>query len=138
VSARAEAFPGLAPGVSPRREARPRPWVQGYVAFLLLCQVVLLFPDVGPIRLLVRMSAFGASLLLLLVLRGRGAAHPAAPAALLALVVVLVAVFNPDTTNLIAGGAQAALYTAVLAPLFWVPRTSPTSSTRCPTRSSPR
>ena len=41
----------------------------------------------------------------------------------LAVIAVLgVAVFNPETPNLIAGMAHAGLYTAVLAPLFWVPR----------------
>jgi hypothetical protein len=36
--------------------------------------------------------------------------------------VVLVALVNPDTAGLAAGAAQAGLYIAVMAPMFWVSR----------------
>ncbi|HEX5725969.1 MAG TPA: hypothetical protein VFX98_10925 [Longimicrobiaceae bacterium] len=107
---------------APWRDPRVRPWVQGFILFQLVCQLALLIPGIGPARIAVRMAAFGASLALLVLLRGRGVAHPAAGPAVLALAVVGMAVFHPDTTNLTAGIAQAALYAAVLAPLFWVPR----------------
>lgn len=112
-----EAPDGVAQG---RRVSR---WVEGFVLFQLLCQVSLLSSDVGAVRIVVRMAAFGASLALLLALRGRGGRrHPAALPALLALLVVFVGVLNPGTTGLVAGLAHAGLYCAVLAPLFWVPR----------------
>ena len=109
-------------GPAPERERRPFPWVQSFVVLLILCQLALLSGDVGPLRLLVRAAAFGAGLVMLVLLRGRGKAHPAAGPAFLALVVVAVAVFHPDTTGLVPGVAQAALYAAVLSPVFWVPR----------------
>jgi len=123
VSTHASSFPWISPPPPVERaEARPRPYVQGFVLFLLLCQVALLTPGIGGARMLVRAGAFGGSLVLLLLLRGRGAPHPSALAALLMVPVLAAAVFHPGTTNLVAGGAQAVLYLAVLAPIFWVPR----------------
>jgi hypothetical protein len=123
VSTHARDFPDLyRPGLRSRPERRAAPLVQAFVVFLLLCQVALLSPDIGPVRMLVRAAAFGASLALLVLARGRGGRHPAAVPGILALVVVFLAVLNPYTTNLLAGVAQAALYTSVMAPLFWVPR----------------
>ncbi|HYJ80935.1 MAG TPA: hypothetical protein VEW03_15085 [Longimicrobiaceae bacterium] len=121
MSTRAAAPPDLLPPV-PAEARVPGPWVQAFVVFLLLCQLALLSGDVGPLRVLVRAAAFGASLMLLVLLRGRGGTHPAALPAVLVVVVLGIAVFNPDTTQFAAGAAHAALYTAVLAPVFWVPR----------------
>jgi hypothetical protein len=106
----------------PAREPRPRPWVQGFVVFLLLCQLALLSGDIGGARMLVRMAVFGASLALLVLLRGTGGRHPSALLATLVVLILGVAVFHPETTNLTAGAAQAALYAAVLAPVFWAAR----------------
>jgi hypothetical protein len=107
-------------------EARPwrgSRWIEGFVLFQLVCQLSLLSAGVGGVRVVVRMAAFGASLLLLAALRGRGGrAHPAAGPALLAMAVVVAGIANPGTPGLLAGAAQAGLYVAVLAPLFWVPR----------------
>lgn len=97
-------------------------WVPAFVVFQLACQLVLVFGDVGWARMLVRMAAFGASLALLLALRGRGSPHPAALPAALALGVLAVCVFHPGTAGMVAGVAQVGLYAAVLAPLFWVSR----------------
>jgi hypothetical protein len=96
--------------------------VPAFVVFQLLCSVLLLIPDFGGARLILRVATFGAGLVLLVSLRGRGGRHPSAIMGMLAIVVVAVAVMNPDTTNLVAGGAQAVLYLAVISPLFWVPR----------------
>jgi hypothetical protein len=107
-------------------ERRPQPLVQAFVVCLLLCQVTLLVPGIGSARMLVRVSAFGLSLLLLALVRGRAPVrHPAFVLAWLTVMVVGIAVLNPETTNLVAGGAQAALYIAVIAPVFWVARLSP-------------
>jgi hypothetical protein len=102
--------------------ARPFPWVPAFVAFQLLCQLVLVLGEVGWGRMVVRMAAFGASLALLLLLRGRGSPHPAALPGAVVLGVLGVAVFHPGTAGTLAGVAQVALYAAVLAPLFWVSR----------------
>lgn len=115
------------PYATPFRDARRRPprafpWVPAFIVFQLLCQLVLIVGDIGWARMVVRMSAFGASLALLLALRGRGSAHPAAGPALLVLAVLGICVFHPDTRGIVGGVAQVGLYAAVLAPLFWVPR----------------
>ena len=104
------------------REPRPGWWIQGFIVLLLVCQVLLLFPEIGGARVLVRGAAFGASLLLLVLLRGRGARHPAAPFGMGIVALVILAMVHPGTTNPVSGGAQAALYLAVLAPLFWAAR----------------
>lgn len=122
MNSHAASFPDFHPPPPADSERGGAPWVQRFVVFLLLCQLALLSPDIGGVRMFVRAAAFGASLALLMLLRGRGARHPSSTPALLTLLVVGIAVFHPDTTNLVAGGAQAALYAAVMAPLFWVPR----------------
>lgn len=100
---------------------RAFPWVPAFIVFQLLCQL-LLISGVGGARVLVRVGAFGASLALLVLLRGRGSTHPASGPALLALAVLGICIFHPDTRGLVAGTAQVALYAAVLGPVFWAPR----------------
>lgn len=107
---------------TPARRRGPFPWVPAFIVFQLLCQLVLITGDIGWARMIVRMAAFGASLALLVALRGRGSAHPAAGPALGALGVLAVCIFHPETRSFVGGVAQLGLYAAVLAPLFWVPR----------------
>lgn len=109
-------------GAPRARPPRAFPWVPAFIVFQLLCQLTLIVGDIGWGRQLVRMAAFGISLALLLALRGRGSAHPAAGPAVLVLAVLGICVFHPETRNATAGAAQVGLYAAVLAPLFWVPR----------------
>lgn len=119
----ARPLPYAAPYGTPR--ARPRaafPWVPAFIVFQLLCQLVLITGDIGWARMIVRMAAFGASLALVVGLRGRGSAHPASGPAVLALAVLGICVFHPETRSLVGGVAQVGLYAAVLGPLFWVPR----------------
>jgi hypothetical protein len=107
----------------PRRTpARPFPWIPAFIVFQLVCQLALIVGDIGWGRQLVRMAAFGASLGLVIGLRGRGSAHPASGPAVLALGVLGVCVFHPETRSLMGGVAQVGLYAAVLGPLFWAPR----------------
>ncbi len=113
--------PPLASRAARRAEPRAPRYVQGYILFQLLCQVALLSGAVGAFRVFVRLAVFGASLALLVFLRGRGKPHPAAPLGILAMVVLGFGLFHPDT-DLLPGFAQAVLYLAILAPLFWVPR----------------
>lgn len=119
----ARRLPWLAPmPLPPAPESLPFTWVERFVLLQILCQLALLIPGLGPLRLLVRLAAFGSSLLLLLFLRGRGGAHPAARYGILVMVVLLVCAFHPQTPTLITGFAHAGLYIAILAPVFWVPR----------------
>ncbi len=89
-----------------------------------VCQVALLSGSIGQIRVLVRMAVFGSSIALLFLLQGRGTASPAVKPAKFVLAIVGLALFNPTTNTLAAGAAQAAMYLAILGPLFWVPRLS--------------
>jgi hypothetical protein len=115
----ARAVPYGPPG---RRAKGPFPWIPAFIVFQLLCQMALIVGDIGWARMVVRMAAFGASLALVVGLRGRGGAHPAAGMALGVLAVLGVCVFHPETRSLVGGVAQLGLYAAVLGPLFWVPR----------------
>ncbi|HYR07234.1 MAG TPA: hypothetical protein VEQ60_05685 [Longimicrobium sp.] len=119
----ARPLPYAAPYGTPRARAQaPFPWVPAFIVFQLLCQLVLITGDIGWARMIVRMAAFGASLALVVGLRGRGSAHPASGPAVLALAVLGICVFHPETRSLVGGVAQVGLYAAVLGPLFWVPR----------------
>lgn len=109
----------------PKTRRRSAPVVQTFVLVLLGCQVLLLMPGIGPLRLFVRVAAFGFSLVLLAAVRGRGRRHPAFLPAVLTSGVLVLSLASPDTVNLTAGAAQAALYIAVLAPLFWASRLGP-------------
>jgi hypothetical protein len=123
VNTAAHPLPYAAPYGSPRARARGAfPWVPAFIVFQLLCQMVLIVGDIGWARMVVRMAAFGASLALVMGLRGRGSAHPAAGAGLGVVAVLGICVFHPETRSLVGGVAQVGLYAAVLGPLFWVPR----------------
>ena len=111
------------PAPLPPGERVTGPLIQWFIAGLLICQVLLLIPEVSPVRVVIRIAAFGGSLLMLAAVRGpRRKRHPAYNLAAATLGVVAIAIFHPDTSNLVAGTAQAALYASVMAPLFWVPR----------------
>lgn len=119
----AHPVPYAAPYGRPGRRARGAfPWIPAFIVFQLLCQLALIVGDIGWARMIVRMAAFGASLALLVALRGRGGAHPAAGMAMGVIAVLGVCVFHPETRSLVGGLAQVGLYAAVLGPLFWVPR----------------
>jgi hypothetical protein len=96
-------------------------YIQGFVIFQIACQLALLSGSIGPFRLLVRVASFGASLLLLFLLRGRGKQHPSALPVRWVLGIIAISLLHP-TTNIMAGAAHAMMYLAILAPLFWVPR----------------
>ena len=123
MSTAAHPLPYAAPYGSPRtRPKRAFPWVPAFIVFQLLCQLTLIMGDIGWARMVVRMAAFGASLALVVALRGRGGAHPAAGGGLAVIAILGICVFHPETRGLVAGVAQVGLYAAVLGPLFWVPR----------------
>jgi hypothetical protein len=92
------------------------------VALLFVDQLALLFPIAGQLRIILRMGPFLASLLLLIILPRQGPRHPATKPALAALLILSISILNPSTDNLLAGVAQAALYLAILGPLFWATR----------------
>jgi hypothetical protein len=68
-------------------------------------------------------AVFGLSFVLLLALPNRrGPRHPANGFALASIGILILSIFHPTTNSLLSGVAQTALYAAVFAPLFWVPR----------------
>jgi hypothetical protein len=121
VNTAAHPLPYAAPFRTPARQLQPFPWVPAFIVFQLFCQLMLISGLAG-VRVLVRVAAFGASLGLLVLLRGRGSSHPARGPGLFALAILAVCIFHPETRSTLAGGAQVGLYAAVLAPLFWTPR----------------
>ncbi|HYW09390.1 MAG TPA: hypothetical protein VE913_20685 [Longimicrobium sp.] len=118
-----------APAIASARPASGVRIVQAFVVVLLACQVALLVPAIGPLRMFVRMAAFGVSLALLVSVRGPGRPHPAQFPALIVTGLLGLALLRPETVNLTAGAAQAGLYLAVFAPLFWVARLTVDMST---------
>ncbi|HST62925.1 MAG TPA: hypothetical protein VLK84_29730, partial [Longimicrobium sp.] len=93
-------------GAGRAKPKRPFPWVPAFIVFQLLCQMVLILGDIGWARMVVRMAAFGASLALVVGLRGRGGAHPAAGMAMGVIAVLAICVFHPETRSLVGGVAQ--------------------------------
>jgi len=107
----------------------PPPWLLGFLALHLGCQLLLLVPWLSAGRVFIRMAAFGASLLLLFVVPRNRAAY--APTRTLAIAVVTLLTFellHPDT-SMVAGVAAVALNFAILGPIFWVPSTNVTMAT---------
>jgi hypothetical protein len=96
--------------------------LESFIVVEYLCQLALLSSEIGQLRMLVRMTVFGTSLVLLLLLSGRGEPHPASAPAKLVVAIVALSLFHPNTNTVAAGGAQIAMYLAILAPLFWVSR----------------
>lgn len=107
----------------PRRMISPQPnWIQWFVVLQIVFQLLLLTSiTTGPFRAVIRILAFGISLLFLVFTPAAQVSHPASKSAVVAVVIVALSLFHPDTT-LLAGLAQLALYLAILAPLFWIPR----------------
>jgi hypothetical protein len=100
-----------------------RDWARNFVIFQFACQLALLFDLFGSYRILVRAAAFGSSLLLLFMLpKGRGRAHPSVMAAYWVMIILGLSFFHPTTNSLLVGSAQILLYLAILGPLFWIPR----------------
>lgn len=101
------------------------PWLDlpRFMMLQILCQVALLIPGIGPFRIVLRMAAFGASILLLWMLpKGECMPHPAARAAVTVLLLYVAGIVHPNGNTIIAAAAQVGLNAAILAPIFWVSR----------------
>lgn len=101
---------------------RARIWLHSFMLFQVACQFLLAMVDLGPARALVRIGAFGISIIFVILLPGRAFKHPSVPAATVILSLLFVSILHPDTTGLVVGAAQSVMYLAILSPLFWVPR----------------
>ena len=103
-------------------DQRSHMWLYFFIFVLLGFQFALIFPSLGPFRVLVRIGAYAGSLSLLFVLKGSGPRPSAAKWGLLAIVVILLSILNPNTNNLLSAFATLMIYIATLGPLFWVSR----------------
>ncbi len=85
---------------------------------------ILFLPNTQGLRLPVRVATFALSLAALawwLGKRRSSSPHPAAHWLVLALAYLGLMIFHPTTNSALAGFAQAMLYLAVMAPVFWAP-----------------
>ena len=110
---------GATPAASRASSGR---WVAIFLLTMFACQVTIAFGPFPGIRTWLRITVYAVSLLFFALIRGEGTRHPAVLPAALALLVVGLSLFHPDTNGYVAGSLHAALYLAILAPLFWVPR----------------
>lgn len=108
--------------VRPVARQLPGRVVLGFVLFQFILQLGLLSESLGALRVLVRIGAFGTSLALLAFAPGKGALHPAVRALRWMFAILGLSLLHPTTNSLLAGTAQIALYVAIVAPVFWVPR----------------
>lgn len=97
-------------------------WIRAFVVLQLGCQLALLVPGLGPFRVLVRIAAFAVSLVFLILLRGRGKPHPAAPVAVCILAILGLELLHPSMNTAVSGVAQFGLSVSILAPVFWASR----------------
>ncbi|MCY1016827.1 hypothetical protein [Pyxidicoccus sp. MSG2] len=95
-----------------------------FIGLLMACQLALLVPAIAPLRVVVRILAFGVSLLLLVLVRGRSLKHPALPFILGAMAVTALNFFHPGTSSPLAGLVQLGIQLSIIAPLLWVTRLS--------------
>lgn len=111
-----------APPGSRRKGTRSTIWIEGFILFQFACQLALLSSSIGPLRGVLRTGAFGFSLLMLVIVPGRGKPHPASKAARWIWFIVGISLLHPSTNSWTSGLAEVALYVAILGPLFWVSR----------------
>jgi hypothetical protein len=104
------------------RRSSPR-WVYALVIFEFVCQALLLFEAIAPIRLVVRVGAFSGSLALLLLLRGpKVKLGPFATLILVALSILALELLHPLTNSIAAGIATFVFNLCIVAPIFWACR----------------
>jgi len=111
------------------RAVHSRPWLVGFTILHIGCQLLLLVPEISRVRVIVRMVAFGLSLVFLILIPSRGVQRtPLSTCALCILALVALEFFHPEGSGLLAALASIMLKLAVLGPIFWMPRTGTTTS----------
>ncbi len=103
-------------------------WIRWFMIIEVVSQLAIISP-LGGARTLIRMAAFGSSLAFFVLVQGKAGFHPARTMAIVVIVILGLSVLNPTAAILPAALAQLALYVAILAPLFWVPRLRVTTKT---------
>lgn len=96
-------------------------WAHSFILLQFTLQLLLLIPQVGLLRVPMRVASFALSLFLLIKLKPEGNKHPATnPALIVMAILVLELSLHPQINSITAGLAQCAMYLAILSPLFWV------------------
>ena len=108
------------------RAVKPKPWLVGFAVLHLACQLLLLIPALSGLRVVVRSAAFGVSVLFLLLIPSRRVSRTSLRTCALGIFMLLVMeFFHPEGSGLLAAFAAIMMNLAVMAPIFWVPRTEP-------------
>ncbi|MEH1843480.1 MAG: hypothetical protein V7L25_00290 [Nostoc sp.] len=95
-------------------------WAHTFILLQFGLQILLLFPEIGVLRIPIRIASFALSLFLLVRLRQKGFQYPATNAAIVVLGIMLLQLcLHPYINSMTAGVAQCAMYLAILSPLFW-------------------
>ena len=111
------------------RGSTSRPWLVGFVLLHLSCQLLLLIPELSGVRIALRMAAFGVSVAFLVLIPSKDVWRtPLRTCALCILTLLALEFFHPEGSGLLAALAAVMLNLAVLAPIFWVPRTQTTAA----------
>jgi hypothetical protein len=110
---------------SPTPEVRGAPprWVYAFLITQFLCQLALLVPAFGPLRVVLRTLAFATSLGLFALLPGRSKCDGLTRTLVLVVLGILaLSVLNPEGGGPIAAVAQWTFHLAIMAPIFWAGR----------------
>jgi hypothetical protein len=98
-------------------------WIYTYLAIQFLCQLLLLVPSFGGARVVFRGASFGASLMLLFLVRGKPLYANLVRGVMVSVLLVLtVSWMNPEGEGLIGASAHWLFQLSIMAPLFWVAR----------------
>lgn len=101
-----------------------------YVLYELSCQLLLLSPALAPIRVVLRSAAFGGSLALVIMLKGKATTwHPARSALTVAMAILAISALNPAGAGPLASLAQFCLHLSIVGPIFWIARLRVTEQT---------
>ncbi len=104
-------------------------WLPAFALLHLTCQVLLLVPALSSARVVLRTAAFGVSVVFLVLIPSKRAERtPLRAFALCILALLALEFFHPEGSGLLAALAVIMLNLAILAPIFWMPRTRTTTS----------
>jgi hypothetical protein len=113
----------------PANEGASDRWVFAFTLGLFIFELALWFLGNTPLRMPLRIGAYGGSLACLVLIRGHGTTHPAHRWIQIVIAILLIQLLNPFGDRMLGRIAQVALYLAVLAPLIWAPRARITQAT---------
>jgi hypothetical protein len=97
-------------------------WILGFLFLQMTCQIALLVPALGQLRVAFRIGAFAISLMALFAVQGRGYRFSVVPVLAVSMVILTLSVFNTNTNTPTSGLATLTLNLAIVAPLLWISR----------------